>query len=79
MNNDKAVYGCNIETFTESVTESFTYKWSGGGMIVASMLSDAQELIAFGDTEGARKELNKVKALLFKMMDNELSFHPASS
>lgn len=79
MNNDKTMYGCDIEAFTESVTESFTYKWSGGGMIVASMLSDAQELIAFGDTEGARKQLNKVKALLFKMMDNELSFHPASS
>ena len=79
MNNDKAVYGCDIEAFAESATKSFTYKVSGGGMIVASMLSDAQELIAFGDTEGARKELNKAKALLFKMMDNELSFHPTTS
>jgi hypothetical protein len=79
MKNDNDMYGCSIEIFAESAANSFTYKVSGGGMIVASLLSDAQELIAFGDTEGARKELNKAKALLFKMMDNELSFHPTTS
>jgi hypothetical protein len=35
-------------------------------------MSDAQEVMAFGDVESARKYLNKAKYLLFKIMDGEL-------
>ena len=62
---DKMMYGCDIEAFKESVKESFTYKHQGGYMVVASLLSDAQEQLAHGDDFGARQTLNKAKALLF--------------
>lgn len=62
---DKMMYGCDIEAFKESVKESFTYKATGGYMVVASLLSDAQEQLAHGDDFGARQTLNKAKALLF--------------
>jgi hypothetical protein len=37
-------------------------------MVVAGLMSDAQELMAHGDTERARQYLNKAKALLFREM-----------
>jgi len=64
-NSDKMMYGCDIEAFKESVKDSFTYKQVGGYMVVASLLSDAQEQLAHGDDFGARQSLNKAKALLF--------------
>lgn len=62
---DKMMYGCDIEAFKESVKQSFTYKVTGGYMVIASLLSDAQEQLAHGDDFGARQTLNKAKALLF--------------
>ena len=41
-------------------------------MIVAGLMSDAQELIAFERPEQARQTLNCAKAVLFKIMDGEL-------
>ena len=41
-------------------------------MIVAGLMSDAQELLALGENEQARKTLNCAKAILFKIMDGEL-------
>lgn len=74
-NNDKMMYGCDIEAFKESVKESFTYKHQGGYMVVASLLSDAQEQLAHGDDFGARQTLNKAKALIFDMADGDLTFN----
>lgn len=68
-----AMYGCNFQDFLDSVTDSITYKFSGGNMIVASLMSDAQEQMAFGDVEGARKTLNRAKGVLFAIMDNKLN------
>jgi hypothetical protein len=36
-------------------------------------MSDAQEQMAFGDTEGARKTLNRAKGVLFAIMEGELN------
>jgi len=70
---DIQMYGvANIDAYIKSVTDSFTYKVTGGNMIVAGLMSDAQELMSFGDTEGARKTLNIAKAILFQIMDGEL-------
>lgn len=70
---DMQMYGvANIETYIKSVTESFTYKFTGGNMIVAGLMSDAQEQMSFDDTEGARKTLNIAKAILFRIMDGQL-------
>ena len=70
---DIAMYGCNFQDFLDSVTDSITYKLSGANMVVAGLMSDAQEQMAFGDTEGARKTLNRAKGLLFAVMDGQLT------
>lgn len=74
-NSDKMMYGCDIEAFKESVKQSFTYKVTGGYMVIASLLSDAQEQLAHGDDFGARQTLNKAKALIFDMADGDLTFN----
>lgn len=73
-NVDKMMYGCDIEAFKESVKDSFTYRMTGGYMIIASLLSDAQEQLAHGDDFGARQTLNKAKALIFDMADGNMTF-----
>ena len=75
------MYGCDIDAFKKSVKDSFTYEVAGGAMIVAGLMSDAQELMSINDTERARQYLNQAKALLFDMMDcdiknTNLSFFP---
>ncbi len=69
MSVDKQIqmYGCDFQAFKESVEDSLTYKLSGGVMVLAGLLSDAQELMALGDTETARQYLNRAKALMFEM------------
>jgi len=70
---DIQMYGvANIDVYINSVVNSFTYKVTGGNMVVAGLMSDAQEQMAFGDTEGARKTLNIAKAILFQIMDGQL-------
>jgi hypothetical protein len=70
---DSQVYGCNFQAFLDSVTNSITYKFSGANMIVAGLMSDAQEQMAFGDTEGARQTLNRAKGVLFLVMEGKLN------
>ena len=62
----------DIEQWTESMTESTTYKYGGGLMVAAGLMSDAQELMAHGDTERARKTLNIAKMVLFQIADGKL-------
>jgi len=70
---DIQMYGvANIDAYINSVVNSFTYKVTGGNMVVAGLMSDAQEQMSFGDTEGARKTLNIAKAILFQIMDGQL-------
>jgi hypothetical protein len=46
-------------------------------MVLAGLLSDAQELMAMGDTETARKYINRAKALMFDMRyTGKLTFLP---
>ena len=66
------IYGCDIDRFIAQITSGATYRISGASMIVAGLMSDAQELIALGESEQARKTLNCAKAILFKIMDGEL-------
>lgn len=71
--NEQSMYGCDIEQFKASIRESITYRYTGGNMVVAGLMSDAQELIAMGQTEAARQMLNRAKAVLFDIMDGEMS------
>ena len=69
-----AMYGIeNIDEFIDSITDTITYRGCGADMIVAGLMSDAQELMAHDDIEGARKTLNRAKAVLFKIMDGNLT------
>lgn len=69
-----AMYGVeNIDEFIDSITDTITYRGCGADMIVAGLMSDAQELMAHDDVEGARKTLNRAKAVLFEIMDGNLT------
>ena len=71
------MYGCDMTAFKESVRDSISYRLSGGVMVLAGLLSDAQELMAMGDTETARQYLNRAKALMYEMAHTGyLSFIP---
>ena len=67
-----SMYGCDIEDFVDSVFDSITYQACGASMVVASLMSDAQELMAYGDTESARQTLNRAKYLLSQVMAGKL-------
>ena len=67
------MYGvADIDAYIDSIKTSFTYKAVGGNMIVAGLMSDAQELLSVGDNERARQTLNRAKAVLFEIMDGRM-------
>jgi hypothetical protein len=70
--NEQKMYGCDFAKFLDNVLRSATYRCSGANMVVAGLMSDAQELMAYGDAERARQTLNLAKAVLFKVMDGSL-------
>jgi len=72
-NRDMQMYGCDFQQFLYSVTNSMTYRYSGANMIVAGLMSDAQEQMGCGDNEGARQTLNRAKGILFAVMEGQLS------
>ena len=64
------MYGCTEAQMREAVESSSTFKFSGPAMVVASMLSDAQEMMAyeqpdFNTIEDQRQLLNRAKFVLF--------------
>lgn len=71
------MYGCTEAEMREAVEQSLTYRFSGPAMYVASMLSDAQEMMAyeqpdFNTIEDQRQLLNRAKFVLFTyVMDKE--------
>ena len=72
---NQKMYGVKyLDEFIAGIEESLVYKMTGGFMCVASLMSDAQEQMAFGDVEGARKTLNLAKYLQFKIAAGQLNF-----
>lgn len=67
------VFGCDIEDFVDNVFQSITYQACGAVMVVSGLMSDAQEQMAHGDTEGARKTLNCAKYLMSQVMQGKLT------
>ena len=64
------MYGCTEAHMREAVESSSTFKFSGPAMVVASMMSDAQEMMAyeqpdFNTIEDQRQLLNRAKFVLF--------------
>ena len=71
------MYGCTEAQMREAVESSPSFKFSGPGMVVASMLSDAQERMAyeqpdFNTIEDQRQLINRAIFVLFTyIMDKE--------
>ena len=67
------MYGVvDISECKRDMRASAPYKCVGANMIVAGLMSDAQELMAHGDVERARQVLNIAKSVLFDVMDGEM-------
>jgi hypothetical protein len=69
---DQQCYGCDIQDFISQIKSSASYKLGGAGIIVAGLMSDAQEEIAMGADERARQSLNRAKAILFEIMEGKM-------
>ena len=65
-------YGATKAEILESIEDSITLKLSGPGMVIASCLSDAQEMIEHGSSNDARQYINIAKML---MMEYNLGFN----
>ena len=70
-------YGMSIEDIREQYMESFTAKFSGLEMVVMSILSDQQEMLAMGSgpnsIEYVRKQLNVAKFILSEIMQDQVA------
>ena len=66
------MYGCDIDQFIAQIRSSASYKLGGAGIIVAGLMSDAQEEILMGANERARQSLNRAKAILFECMEGNM-------
>jgi hypothetical protein len=71
------MYGCTESEMREAVESSSTFRFSGPAMVAASMMSDAQEIMAyeqpdFNTIEDQRQLLNRAKFVLFEyIMDRK--------
>jgi predicted component of type VI protein secretion system len=73
------MYGVTEAQMREAVESSITFRFSGPGMMAASILSDVQEMIntEYGEVdymraEDARQAINRAKFVLFTyIMDKE--------
>ena len=63
------MFGQSTESIREQYMEGITARLTGLEMVVAGILSDAQELMAMENTELARKQLNIAKLILFEMIE----------
>lgn len=68
---EKNCYGISEADIREEYMNSITAKFSGLEMVAMSVLSDSQELMAMGNTELARKNINIAKFILSEMMDSK--------
>jgi len=71
------MYGCTEAQMREAVESGITFQLSGPAMVVAGMMSDAQEMMAyeqpdFNTIEDQRQLLNRAKFVLMTyIMDRE--------
>ena len=65
---DLRIFGITRDEIREEYMGSITARCSGLEMVVMGVLSDAQELLAMGRQEAARKQMNIAKFILSEMM-----------
>ena len=68
---EEQCYGISQADIERHYMQSLTAKLSGLEMVVMSVLSDAQELMDFGEAEQARKQINIAKYILSKLMEEK--------
>jgi hypothetical protein len=68
---EKNCYGMTESAIREQYMNSFTARMSGLEMVVMSILSDAQELLAMGATNDSRQYMNRAKFILSEMMEEK--------
>lgn len=66
---EKNCYGMSQADIREEYMQSLTARLSGLEMVAMGVLSDAQELLAMGRNEDARKQMNIAKFILSEMME----------
>jgi hypothetical protein len=70
---EKNCYGITEAQIREEYMNGITAKLSGLEMVAMGVLSDAQELLAMGRSEAARKNMNIAKFILSEMIDARVS------
>jgi hypothetical protein len=73
---EKNCYGMTEADIREEYMDSMTAKFSGLEMVAMGVLSDAQELMTFGNdqaTDQARKNINIAKFILSEMMEARMT------
>jgi hypothetical protein len=76
---EKNCYGMTEADIREEYMGSITARLSGLEMVAMGVLSDAQELMSFGNdqaTDQARKNINIAKFILSEMMESRLTDLP---
>ena len=67
---EERMFGMSKEDIRSEYMESITARCSGLEMVVASILSDVQEMSSLDYSDDAiRKQLNVAKFILFEMLD----------
>ncbi len=66
---EKNCYGMSADSIRMQYITSSTARLSGLEMVVMGVLSDAQELLAMGRSESARKQMNIAKFILSEMIE----------
>jgi hypothetical protein len=66
---EKNCYGMTEADIREEYMNSITARCSGLEMVAMGVLSDAQELLAMGRSDAARKQMNIAKFILSEMME----------
>ena len=62
-------YGISEQQIRAQYMQSITARLSGLEMVAMGVLSDAQELLAMGNSEASRKQMNIAKFILCEMME----------
>jgi hypothetical protein len=62
-------YGISEQQIREQYMQSITARLTGLEMVTMGILSDAQELLAMGNSEAARKQMNIAKFILCEMIE----------
>jgi hypothetical protein len=66
---DLQMFGMSTDDIREQYMNSLTAEFCGLEMVVAGILSDAQELLVMDRKDESRKLMNIAKFILFEMMD----------